>query len=393
MKSLLTFSQSDLLRECTYPFADDVTWDKSAPTSEEAAWGLAWHELAALPIHKVRKQGLHEVVAKSRQISDPKELLESVAAGKAALSLWLDDNDFSVQSGATYRERSVAYHPVRDAARIIAPPTEGDHIYVDRKPGEFCGTIDLGVYAKAPKKRSKLLVLDYKTGARSELPEPWAAGQLLSGLLALRALHRGSPGPHTAAFLHAPRGSLPTVYAAEVPSEKLDEHRSMLIARMYRVNDGSMRPGAHCEGLYCPKRDSCPTRDAKLLDRALKLLPAAAGELAKEVENGLVANDTSDGAISYAERLGAMHQAAETYDKLRERLRELMREQLRELGHAVRPDGDLVKLIKFQKRRLSLGSIERGVGKMQAIREIKRLEKLGCIEVSEEEQMRKVRDL
>ena len=383
MKSLFSFSASDLFSRCTYPFAEDVTWEREEP-GEEALWGLAWHELQERPKLKESDAG---AIAKKWGIPDPKELLESVAAGRKILDRWLQEEGFLKGSSKVFRERSIAYDPTTDRARFISGPTPEDHLYLDRRPNEFCGTLDLGIVAD-----SSLLILDYKTGF--DTPDPQNAGQLLSGALGLRAAvthRRGNRRKFTLAYLHAPRGTIPTIYPTEVGQGALTSWRMKLLTQLDRVGDGSMTPGAHCKGLYCPFRFACPTRDAELLDNARALVPLASSQMARGLESLTVANDSE---LSRAEKFGELHETLETYDLLRERLREEMCKELLELGHFVRPrDGLLVVPQKVIKERISKGSIERALGRLQGAREIERLRKMGCLETKEEMHMKKKQDI
>lgn len=394
MKSLFTFSQTDLLLQCTYPFSEAVVWPVEE-TREEALWGIAWHEAASgafSPKEACKRAG----------ILDVQELSESVADGRKILNKWLRENeygvDFTSKKAKVYREQSLAYNLDIDttgATRMCDPPDPDTHVYRDRRPGEFCGTLDEGRII--PGVPGALLTLDYKTGR--DIPEPRGAGQLLSGALALSELRKYSEPPSTIvlAYLHAPRGQIPTIYSHEVTFAALREHRQRILDARERIGNGYMRPGKHCTNLYCPARFICPTRDAELVENAIRLVPHVSNEMAMEIETASVANDAlADGprtALSRAERLGQIHEVVETYDRLRARLREEMQKELAEIGHGIRTDGDLIKLISISKRRISLGGIEKALGKMAGAREIARLDKMGCVTVSEEVQIRKVRDL
>jgi Protein of unknown function (DUF2800) len=379
MKRLLTMSNSALLSKCTYPFAEDVTWEREE-SSEAASYGSAFHEVIA----SVKPNAV--AVAAKKWGVNASELKEHTDEAGKCLDAWVrGGNEWRLDLGRRVPliEASLAYDCNRNTTRFCDAPTEDGHEYLDRRKGEIVGTGDL-IFLPT-KKINTLIALDHKTGFNADAPDK--SDQLLTIACACCDLPDvPEPDRVILAIHHAPRRGIPTVYATEVSADRLEEHRQLLRKQLQRIGDGSMTPGKHCTSLYCPARFTCPTRDADLLKAASNLLP----QINEAADLAFVANGNN--SLSKAEQLGKIHQLCETYDALRARLRELIKEGLTEIGHGVRPDGRLVELQTKSVERLSKASVERALGRLAGGRELARLRKLGCLETRDQVEIHKVID-
>ena len=81
------------------------------------------------------------------------------------------------------------------------------------------------------------MVVDYKTGVYEDYSDPLTP-QMLTLALQTRA--------DAVAILHTPRMGIPVVYASEATPDLIDAHRMRLIRALFRIGDGSMRPGHWC---------------------------------------------------------------------------------------------------------------------------------------------------
>src|SRR5579885_1057010 len=366
-----TMSRTDLLLACPYPWGKRGPYDKPGLP---ARFGSAFHEVMAALLDRTRiPEGGFAAIKSGIPVRygsdvDADDVLARAESSFEYLSKWLaGENQFGVDFGARRAviEVSVAYNPIYDEARYCAPPRPEDHIYPDKQPDEICGTEDLiapSPTAKRGKLKNTILVLDHKTGW--EVGQPAESGQLLTLALAFSRIYKSQSA--VVAFNHAPSTDTPTVYADTIGPQALQKHRTRLIEAMRLRGTGIMRIGPHCE--YCPAYSICPTNRTSLV----------------ELRRGSLAEPLT------AERVGYIHEALGQYDKLATQLRSELREWVKQNGPGVRSDGKIVDILTKNVRNLSMASIERALGKIEGAKEIARLEKLGCIETSEREELRAV---
>lgn len=360
---LPTASKTDLLFACTWPWGRRV---RREPPGDRTRFGSAFHEvmellLAGPPAGKTRWAD----VAKKWEV-DADELLVRVDAAYPIVEAWLQGDNlwgvtFPPESLRT--EVSVAYNVMTGDARYCDNPDEEAHEYLDRLPGEIPGTVDL--YAIVG---TTLLVLDHKSGwnvaADWQPRTPAENGQLRTLALALLWLHPDVE-QIIVAFFHAPASGSAIVMGDELTRADLKAHSKALRQAMGNIGNGWLRDGPWCE--YCPAWDLCPTNRNALVE-----LKRGIGPLTRE-------------------KVGAIHQATATYDQLRDRLRSEIRAWVSTHGEGVRPDGQEVAIIEKEVRNLSQASILRAMGPLKGAKEIDRLEKLGCVEVTTRHELRAVR--
>jgi hypothetical protein len=400
-------SKTDILLQCARPFEEGVeTHDEPG---EAALYGSAWHELAFHAKKSLKVDYLLPIAVKlERKWNIPgasDELVGHVRSGMKLLAKWMKGEnpwgtDFS--KGESLREQAFAINPSALTCRRIDAPSVEDHVYRDVKSGEIPGTVDLMVLgAAAP------MVMDYKTGRDpfDFLTVPEDVTQLRT--LALAAWCEAHPGFNTGrprveevilAVLHAPRGSVPAIYADLVPVEDLRTHAERLSEALRRKGDGSMRAGSCCR--LCPARTDCPTQTGAYLAsaaQALELATPSGNVMAEIVEYGRkysIDEAIPGGDLTLADDVGRLHYFVKQFEKLSESARGLMKRWV--IDHpnevAVRPDGKLLIIRQKTQENLSKASIIRALGKVAGEKLIGELRGNGVIETSEREELHAIDD-
>jgi hypothetical protein len=345
-----SMSKAGELLACQWWAAESVQAERRS-AGEPAEYGIVFHACMADGLTRGSISPDLGGAFKAEVIPHAQEAL-------TVLGKWLGgtnpfDVDFSTRT--RHVERSIAYAVLEDKARGCLPPREEDHVYPDATADELPGTADLIVLPPGKGKlKSTLLVLDHKTGAEIDLPGESA--QLKA--LALAASRLYGFGAAVVAILHAPREGVPVVYSDELNTQDLLAFRSELRLAWSKIGDGTMRPGGQCK--WCPALTVCPTSSSLLVDlRASKTLQ-----------------------VSTAEEIGAIHMELSRYEALAKQLKEEMKDWVVKNGPAIRPDGKWVDLVEKSKENLSKASIERGVGKVAAVKIIEDLRKKKCIDKS-----------
>lgn len=364
MKTILpTMSKTDDFLACQWPYGRKVALEEGS--SEAARYGSAFHEAIAARFLKTSgTAGSLKKIATKWGV-DVTELAPHIAEAYPVLRAWLSGEnpwkiDFCRGQFTSHYELSLAWDVVAQKARGCAPPDPATHTYPDRGPTEITGTADLICQPRTP--RGPLLVLDHKTGY--DVPEPEDSGQLLSLALAAAAMGGGG-GPIILAFFHAPRrGAGSTIYATEVTRSRLSTHAAGLRRAWELVGTGALRPGPQCS--YCPVFSECPVNTKALIELRGKRV-----ELTEET-------------------VGKIHQGLQQYDQLAADLRARIRAWVKVNGVAVRPDGKELTLLKKPWTNLSQASIKRALGAEQGAKMLEKLEKLGCIEHTEREELHAV---
>lgn len=360
-------SKTDLLFACTWPFGKTV---KREEVGERTRFGSAFHEtmeeIKPLPAKSTIKR-----IAEKWGI-DREELESRIYEASPVIAKWLSGGNMwglDFTKAGIQTEISVAINPRTGEARLLPDGPGEHHDYPGRLPGEVPGTADVVSVIVQPKNAGlkTLLVLDHKSGwnvAQGWQPQtPAESGQLRTLALALAKLYQTDQV--IVAFFHAPLEGQPTVYADMLASEDLISHRKALKSAMSNVGSDWLRPGPWCP--LCPGFSICPTQTTTLV----------------ELKRG-------SGALT-AERVGAIHQAANLYDNLREKLREEMRAWVTKNGPGIRPDGALVDLVEKEVTGLSQASIVRALGPLKGGKEIERLRKMGAVETKKRLELRAVR--
>jgi hypothetical protein len=346
-----TMSKTDDLLLCQWPYG------KYAPRGEStlpARFGTAVHEGMAARLRGDRVE--IEAIAATNGV-DADKVMARINSAFPELQRWLDGkNPWKINFGRwqQYVEKSYALDMKTTKARTIENPTADEHLYLDAKPYELPGTADF----VAVKRGSLALILDHKTGY--DVPEPSRSGQLKTLALAVCRLYGAKEA--IVGFVHAPDTGMTTIYADKLDAVDLASHWIDLKAAWGRIDDGSLTPSKACN--YCPAFAICPAQ-----------------------KNALVALKRGGGALT-AEKVGAIHQALGVYERLAETMRAQMKGYVKIHGEVERPDGKVLALIPRTKRNLSEASIRRALGPLKGAREIARLEKLGCVDISEYEELR-----
>lgn len=362
---LPTASKTDLLFACTW------LWGKFARRTapgEGARFGSAFHEVFdGLLRNDIEPTG--DIA--NRWGVDLETLKSRVEGSLPRLLEWLHGRNLL---GINFREApleieaSVAYNVKTGEARYCDPPDPITHEYRDRRDGEIPGTVDLAAMTFSKDFGRVLLVLDHKSGwnvaADWQPKTPAESGQLRTLALALAKIHH-PVDTVVVAFFHAPASGSAMVLEDQLVPDDLWSHGKLLKAAMGNIGTGWKRDGEWCT--HCPAWDQCSTQRSALV----------------ELKRGI-------GPLT-AEKVGAIHQTTALYDNMRERLRAEIRAWVKMHGAGVRPDGLSVKLIAKEVTSLSQASIMRALGPVKGAKELKRLEKLGCIEKTTREELRAVK--
>ncbi len=356
-------SKTDLLFACTWPWGKTVRREE---VGERTRFGSAFHEGMELLLGP-DPNGFNSI-AHAWDV-DPTELRDRLDEAFPVISKWLGGENMwglNFTAAGLQTEISVAINPTTGKARILPDGPGDSHDYPGRKPGEVPGTADV-VSILTVAHTKYLLVLDHKSGwnvAADWQPQtPAELGQLRTLALGLSKIHQVDQV--IVALFHARAGSIPIIYADMLTPDDLEAHRKALKAAMGNIGSGWMRPGIWCA--HCQAFSICPTQVSALIE--LKRPP---------------------GPLT-AERVGAIHQAANLYDNLRKRLAEEIRAWVRLNGSGIRPDGQSVELVEKEVTGLSQASIVRALGKLEGGKMIEKLRKLGAIETKTRMELRAVR--
>lgn len=388
-------SKTDLLLQCARPFEEGV--ETSDEPGEAAAFGSAFHELMYLA-KNLKPDHLLPIATKlERKWNVPgtaDELVGHVRSAKKLLAKWLaGENPWGANfnTGEAVREQAFAINPSALTCRRIDAPSVEDHVYrdVDHRI-EIPGTVDLMVLgAAAP------MVMDYKTGRDpfDFLTVPEDVTQLRTLGLAAWIEGHSDENPCTEvilAVLHAPRGSVPAIYADLVPVADLQRHAGQLADALRRKGDGSMRAGPCCR--LCPARSDCATQTGAYLAsaaQALELATPSGNVMAELVEYGI----RPDG-LATADDVGRLHYFRAQFQKLEKSAGSLMKAWMIDHPDAVpvRPDGKVLIMRNKTQENLSKASIIRALGKVAGEALISELRENGVIETSEREELHAVDD-
>jgi hypothetical protein len=362
-----TMSKTDRLLACAFPWGREVAAEEDV--GQPARFGSAFHELMAMRKSPSRRT-IAKIAAKWTRDGDVdrNELEARFLAAKPVLDGWLaGENPWNIdfRRWAVEHEIGLAYNYENDTARRIALPDE-HHIYNDARPNELPGAADIFAQERhIVRISSTILILDHKSGFT--VPQPCESGQLKS--LALAACRLTGAKRAIIGFPHAPSDSSPIILADELIGDELDAHRDALRDAFARIGDGSLKPGEHCK--WCPALPICPAHTSALAE---------------------MRGDSS--VLATAEDVGRAHQRLtqlrsqfKQYDAL---ITAELRAWVRKNGAAPRPDGGTVDLVERSYESLSKSSIVRALGPIRGGREIRRLEKLGCVEESKRVELRKI---
>lgn len=382
-------SKADLLLACSYPFAPDV----HAPRQEagpEAIFGTETHgHYAGFMTKTVNPyRGGDEA-----SYNLAREAYLATVRWLSGGNVWAAD----LTERKLGIELPIAYDVEADTARQCEPAREEDHVYPDVDYArELPGTTDVLVIPPGGLKGKRAeslkdavaqfekfqkgslqktgVVLDLKTGMGPFRPEEmaqlWVLGLAASRLYKFDSVILG--------VVHAHLGGVPAIYASyKLGPIALRNFRKKLIKAWRRRFDGTLRPGPHCEGLYCPAYAVCPTKANALVSLG--------------VPKGLTHPIASGRDLTLPgspEEVGLAHQTMAVYEKLADSVKEWMRMSVRINGTAIRPDGKPVSFTEFDREDISKTSIEAGLGKVEGAREIERLRKKGCFKVTRVQQLR-----
>ena len=434
-----SMSRTDLLLRCGWIFDNELVAplpvaavddaDESNDSDADASafahdpelptrWGLAFHELMALAAPRFwDEEGALTItitdcerVAKKFGGLDALELLDSVAQAVHVLYTWLTaNNPWSVNFIRGRRmlvEKAFALSPLTGEARECAPADPETHVYPDRRDFELPGTLDIAILpprgsarfgrkqaVRTPRGKrfpvklgTTLLLGDYKTGypAAGKF-EPMSMGQLWA--LALAACIVYGCDSVIVFVLHAPRGAPATVYASDVINrEELQTNfAKRLRVAWRRKNDGSMRPGPHCDQLFCPARfpsvgdatgnSVCPTRRMALAEMGLVQLRTNGGPGALMLET--------------PEQIGRVYELKNLAASTLKGVDAAIKAAVRRVGYGSLRDGKTLSYATSEPRmNLSKAAFERLHGKAAAAKKIEELDKDGWIEWKAREELR-----
>jgi hypothetical protein len=387
-------SKSELLLQCARPFEEGITTDDSP--GEPALYGSAYHELMEFPSARVEKL-LPLAIKLEKKWNIPgasDELVGHVRASKALLRKWMaGENPWNIafSSGKVEKEIAFGINPSALTVRRIDLPSVEDHVYRGIDPSvEIPGTVDL--MSNFP------LVMDYKTGRDPfdfyTVPEDVTQLRTLGLAVWLENFHSpaaSSPDAEVVlAVLHAPRGSVPAIYADAVPVADLRKHAERLADALRRKGDGSLRAGPACR--LCPARYDCVTQTGSFLKAAagaMELATPGGTLMAEIIEYGREA-----GVLATGEDVGRLHYFRKQFAKLDKAAGALEKAWVADHPDevAVCPDGKLLVLKERSYEQLSKASIIRALGKARGEALIAALRENGVIETSERVELHAVDD-
>jgi len=226
-------SKIALAMRCAYPWHPrSFPWPKE-PRSDAAKRGDAVHAVA--------------------EPHEPGESTEHLHARTAEDAVRVAVDDLTRDS-LYLRERSIAYDPMADAARLLPKAAHRDYRQV--RSGEFVGTFDLLVV-----RPGLVQIVDHKTGNAARKGRASNAWQLRMLAVAVRRL-LGADFVDVA-FVHVEDGDY-RVDSHEFAPWDLDEYARALRG-LVRIIEGAAQepsPGPHCYDGYCPMRSTCPAMAA-----------------------------------------------------------------------------------------------------------------------------------
>ena len=381
-------SKTDLFLTCAWPWGRRIEVTGSEDPGEPARFGSAYHEVLATRLLRSPAAVRCRIdnVAKRFGVK-PERVRERVDESFPILWRWLKEgNPWSVDfTRDMHLERSYAIDlKTPQYPRVVAAPTAESHVYEEAHDDELPMTLDLTANARDARGRHVALYLDHKSGfERLDVSE---AGQLKSGALVFldrsawvnRA--RGLVDDEEAcdetcvyviAFFHAPANMPAGVYALEVTREELIAHYAALrAAHRARLSEPrSLTPSALCA--RCPAYAICPTNVSTLVE-----LRGGSGRL----------------ALTTPETIGAAHQTLKDYESRFARavaqVDAEIRDAVKRVGFGIRPDGQEVAFRERPYTNLSLASIERAVGPIEAKKIVALLDKKGVIERGVRQELR-----
>lgn len=386
-------SNTALLLQCPFPFAEDLELPEREPDGEAARYGLAYHEIMSLVVPNaiagrtwgykkgeagyivgdyLKKQGL--------PITLGADLNDHISVSVRMLVSWLKgDNVYSfnflkrVEKVSVETSRAVALD--LEQWRPIALP-DREHHYADVGGAEIPMTLDLVLEGRFKSGGTWALVVDYKTGRLGDWSEPRRVPQMRAGGLAVSADRT------FLAVLDANRAGVPAVYTDEATTSGKRTFRKRLRVATAMVESGFLRTGPQCR--WCPARPVCPAQSADLVKEGHAIVKALDGKL-----EGLSRRDD----LSPAEKVGVLHQFFRMSHKLEEPIRKQMAAFVEEADKTgdvvVCPDG---KVLGFDEREVERTpgkeTYEKILGKVEAARRLESLRKEGLMTMKKERQLR-----
>jgi hypothetical protein len=376
-----TASLTDLLLQCPRPFEDDTVIESDGGAGEPARWGKAFHlhllgrmlpesgaavdaEAALarynLPSHlsKDLLAGTKVAAAAFREFlggANPWKVRFTIEVAEVPHMVVFAEDDGDVYADrADFDEESHSYRPVKELPpNAIAIGATPDYVLLG-----------------GPAKDLRVL-LDLKTGDYN--PSAYSSPEKLGQLLTLAAGFHAN----AVAVMHTPRPAKlgdpwrVAIHTTDLQFGELEAHAKRVRAAYALVGSGFMRTGPGCR--WCPAREDCPTQIADRLAKTGALMKAAGGlvpGLAKTVD------------------LGAFVEGSRKLEKLMKEARDEVKERVRD-GEVIETlDGRVYEIVRRGRRSLSLGSVERALGRVRGAKEIERLELLGCIERVEYEELK-----
>lgn len=368
-----SMSHTDDLLGCGYPFGR--TWP--VKDDEYSTAGKVNHKAFE---HRVRR---FFDLPRSTDTSPTEAVVRAEAAFrvfKAWYRRWTDHED----AGRNYKlkvtaevETSYAFNVRTKAGRRCKSPDDKTHEYPDRGPSEIPGTLDLLLVAYYPHGGvAKIAIIDFKSGINvSGTPE-------FSGQLTVQALAVGAyldETEITLGFLHAPADGVPVMLTHETTLPELQERVPVLRQALKMAGRDFIRPwqpkyGGTSWCSRCPAWDECPAS-------ARSALVDASEALSRKIipRNQALVSGIAGGKIVSRERLGEIIRLRSAMHKVSEQLGPMIQADIEANGSALHGDTEWT-VIEVTQERLSKGTLERGLGKIAAMREIDRLRDIGGLE-------------
>jgi hypothetical protein len=368
-----TASKTDRFLGCSLPWGRPQTDNE---VSLPARFGSAFHAVLESRLRGKRGREAASILkaTAAKFDVDAKAVSERVDAVLPVLKAWLvGENPWKIRfTDKAWRlsyEETIAYNIETQTSRRCDPPTSDTHEYRDRQPHEIPGAVDLlGVGIDEKTKRfngfnhNTVLILDHKSGF--DVGSPMESGQLKT--LALAASKLFACDKAIVAFMHAPAGMTPTIYADTLDSDDFARHATSLQEAESRRDSGFIRPDFYCR--YCQVFSSCPVNQPALIELR------------------------GSRQLQTAEDVGEAHQKLQEMTKRFSSMADVIdaeiRSWIRQHGAGVRPDGREVDFVERPFTNLSQASIVRALGKLEGGRMIEKLKKLGAIESGVRKELR-----
>ena len=228
-------SRLALFRQCQHSFRLDVEHDADVSTAARERGNVVHGAINAYV-----KDGPDPFVFESDM---PAEVAERV-------------DELRANGCEVYSEVAMAWDIAADSARVLGMGKDRD--YSSAHDGDLCGTADLIV---VDRKRSELLILDWKTAAPGVEPKD-ATDQLTANALAAARIW-----PMDNVYFAAPVVREDSVHWPEPTRIDLFELEGAAVDLRERltadISQAQPNPGPHCAERYCQARGSCPaTREA-----------------------------------------------------------------------------------------------------------------------------------